>query len=106
MTPDPDWLAMIARVHAGERAKDVAREFSVDGRVLSMRALHADPEFAERRRERNRERMKALNADPEFNPLAALSAAERADYDTLKKAGHSRAEALRSVGRDDLIAPP
>jgi hypothetical protein len=82
-----------------------------------MKALHADPEFAERNRERmkalhadpefaerNRERMKALNADTKFNPLAALTAAQRADYDVLvKKGSFRRTEALRSVGRGDLI---
>ena len=95
---DVDWPALIARVHAGERARDVAREHGIDGRVLRMRALHADPEFAER----SRERMRALNADPEFNQLASLSDAERAVYDILKRNGYSRAEALTSIGRGDL----
>ena len=63
---ETDWPALIARVHAGERAKDVAREAGVDGRRLRMKALNADPEFAAANRERGRERMKALNADPEF----------------------------------------
>lgn len=54
--------------------------------------------------ERRRERMKALNADPEFNPLAALSQIERADYDILrKKGGLSRAAALKAIGREDLM---
>ncbi|MFQ8433505.1 hypothetical protein [Amaricoccus sp. W119] len=61
-----DWPALIARVRAGERAKDVAREAGVDGRRLRMKALNADPEFAAANRERSRERMKALHADPEF----------------------------------------
>ena len=125
---DVDWPALIARVHAGERARDVAREHGIDGRVLRMRALNADPEFAERHRERMRERMRALNADPEFaerhrerhrermrermralhadpefNPLASLSDAERADYDILKRNGYSRAEALGTIGRADLV---
>ena len=64
-----------------------------------MKALHADPEFAER----HRERMKALNADPEFNPLAALTSAERADYDALKAARYRRHEALAAIGRADLV---
>ena len=34
---DADWPALIARVHAGERARDVAREFGLDGRVLQTR---------------------------------------------------------------------
>ena len=118
--PDPDWPALIARVHAGERAKDVAREAGVDGRRLRMKALNADPEFAvanrERGRERmkarnadpefaaaHRERMKALNADPEFNPLVLLTEAERADYDTLKQAGYTRDDAFSAIGRLDLV---
>ena len=117
---ETDWPALIARVHAGERAKDVAREAGVDGRRLRMKALHADPEFAaanrERmkalnadpefaaaHRERNRERMKALNADPEFNPLVLLTEAERADYDTLKQAGYTRDDAFSAIGRLDLV---
>ena len=43
-------------------------------------------------------------ADPANNPLAALTAAERADYDVLKrKGGISRAEALAAIGRADLV---
>ena len=117
---ETDWPALIARVHAGERAKDVAREAGVDGRRLRMKALHADPEFAAANRERNRERMKALNADPEFaaahrermkalnadpefNPLVLLTEAERADYDTLKQAGYTRDDAFSVIGRLDLV---
>ena len=119
MTHSPDWAALIARVHAGERAKDVAREHGLSGRVLWMKALHADPSFAAAHRERSRERMKALNADPSFaaasrermkalhaepgfNPLVALSEQERADYDVLKKNGYTRAEAFRAIGRAEL----
>jgi len=84
-----------------------------------MRGLHADPEFAKARDARSAEHMRRLNADPKFakanaermrrrqanpkfNPLAALSEAERVDYDTLKKAGYTRAEALETIGRGDL----
>ncbi len=87
-----------------------------------MRKLHADPEFAaahaeraaERMRKRNAdpefaaahaERMRKLHADPEYNPLAMLSAQERADYDALKRNGYSRADAFRAIGRADLIRP-
>ena len=79
------------------------------GRTVSAGSIYAkrhgvsfqrDTEFAER----NRERMKALNADPEFNPLSALTREERADYDLLvKKGGMKRDEALKSIGRADLI---
>ena len=45
------------------------------------------------------ERMRKRHADPEFNPLAALTGAERADYDVLRKAGYTRAEAFEAMGR-------
>lgn len=48
--------------------------------------------------------MKALHADPEFNPLAALTVQERADYDTLRRrGGYTRAEALQAIGWGDLL---
>ena len=53
----------------------------------------------------NAERMRKLNADPDHNPLAMLSAQERADYDALKRNGYSRADAFRAIGRADLIRP-
>ena len=69
-----------------------------------MKAINADPEFAERHRERSCERMKAMRADPARNPLVLLTAAERADYDMLrKKGGSTRNDALRAIGRADLI---
>ena len=83
-----------------------------------MRKRHADPEFAaanaERMRKRNAdpefaaahaERMRKRHADPEYNPLAMLSAQERADYDALKRNGYSRDDAFRAIGRADLIRP-
>lgn len=66
-----------------------------------LRRLHADPEFAER----HRERIRRLHADPARNPLVLLSAAERADYNVCKRSGMTRAEALRAIGREDLLAP-
>ena len=75
----------------------------------------ADPVLAEANRERLRAMsqdhrssvsaaMVAWHASPENNPLAALSARERADYDALKhKARMSRSEALTAIGRGDLI---
>lgn len=45
------------------------------------------------------ERMKRLHADPAFNPLAALSPAQRADYDILVKVGgYSRDRAFVALG--------
>ena len=70
-----------------------------------MRKLNADPEFAAANAERAAERMRKLNADPEHNPLVLLTAAERADYDTLKRNGYSREAAFLAIGRADLIRP-
>ena len=66
-----------------------------------MRKRNADPEFAAA----NAERMRKRHADPEYNPLAMLSAQERADYDALKRNGYSRDDAFRAIGRADLIRP-
>lgn len=66
---------------------------------VQFRNATKDPEF----KKANSERMKRLNADPEFNPLAALTREKRADYDTLKRAGYTRPEALRAIGRADLL---
>lgn len=59
-----------------------------------MRERHKDPEFVKANAERMRERHK----DPEYNQLAALTPSQRADYDTLKKAGYTRDEAFRAIG--------
>lgn len=42
-------------------------------------------------------------ADPAVNPLAALTTAERAEYDVLKRKKCTRNEALTAIGRADLI---
>lgn len=46
---------------------------------------------------------RARYADPAFNPLAALTTAERAEYDVLKRKKCTRNEALAAIGRTDLI---
>jgi hypothetical protein len=56
------------------------------------------------RRKASAGRLRKLNGDSAFNPLAALSASERADYTTFKKAGYKRTEALAAIGRADLLA--
>ena len=49
-------------------------------------------------------RVSAWWADSANNPLAALSTAERRDYDTLKRHScYTRAEVLTAIGRSDLI---
>lgn len=54
-------------------------------------------------KERHRAAMKETMNRPDVNPLVLLTPTERADYDLLKRAGHSRNDALRSIGRGDLI---
>ena len=90
------------RMRARARARHADPEFAAAHAERSrarMRARHADPEFAAA----HAERLRARNADPEFNPLAALTERERADYDTFKRAGYERNEAFAMIGRDDLI---
>lgn len=48
-------------------------------------------------------RAKRRFADPAFNPLAALTPAERAVYNVLKRKECTRDEALAAIGRADLI---
>lgn len=92
---DPDF-----RERTSEAARAKWRNSELAARQSErIRRLHADPEFAAK----NAERMRRLHADPAFNPLVALTESERADYDVLKKAGYTRAEALRAIGRADLI---
>lgn len=70
----------------------------VDARSECMRRLDADPAFAKARDDS----LRKLNADPAFaakvSPLAHLTPEQRADYDVLKKAGYSRAEAFKAIG--------
>ena len=86
-----------------------------DKRAERMRRLHADPEFAAA----NAERMRRLHADPEFaaanaermrrlnadgsihSHIAGMTPDQRADYDTLRRNGYRKAEALAALG----IAP-
>lgn len=41
--------------------------------------------------------IRKLNQHPDFNPLAALTPEQRADYDALRKFGYSRDESLAMV---------
>ena len=68
-----------------------------------MKALCADPKFMAIRCARHSALMTVRHADPRHNPLVLLSVSERADYDLLKRARLTRAEALSAVGRADLI---
>ena len=73
-----------------------------DKRAERMRRLHADPEFAAAHAERAAERMRRLNADGRVHPhIALMTPEQRADYDTLRRNGYRKAEALAALG----IAP-
>lgn len=69
----------------------------------TFRDVAGSPEFAEARDEQ----MRKMRADPAIDRrpkyLRALTDAERADYDEIKKVGCTKNEALRAIGRDDLI---
>ncbi len=102
---DAGWSIRHAAREWGTSPRAVARAIRREGVAWpsqreATRRLHADPEFAAR----HAERMRRLNADPARNPLAALTPEERADYDVLRrKGGLTRDEALRAIGRGDLI---
>lgn len=71
----------------------------------ARKAAWADPEV----RAKMSAASKAALADPEVRAkmhphLAALTPQERADYDTLKKAGYRKAEALALVTRNRRAA--
>jgi len=85
-----------------------AKRLGLTFRPVPMKEAMNRPEVKERRRAAmNRpevkERHRAAMNRPEVNPLVLLTPTERADYDLLKRAGHSRNDALRSIGRGDLI---
>ena len=68
-----------------------------------MKVLCADPEFMAIRSARHSALMTVRHADSTHNPLVLLSKAERREYDVMKHYRYSRAEALASIGRADLI---
>jgi hypothetical protein len=75
--------------YAGLRLR---RDYSANAE--RARTLHANPEFAAAHSERMRQR----HANPKYNPLAAMTPEQRADYTTLQRAGFTRAEAFESMG--------
>lgn len=88
-----------ARWRAGLQALHARPEFAAQNSAR-MRARCADPAFQARRREA----LKAWRTDPDRNPLAALTAQERADYDLLVKRGRiPRNDAFRAINRLDLV---
>ena len=74
-----------------------------------MRRRHADPEFAAAHAERSAERMRRRHADGRVHPhIALMTPEQRADYDTLRRNGYRKAEALAALGlvaRRDALPP-
>lgn len=70
-----------------------------------IRARNADPEFAAKRNAATTRRLKASHAAGKLIPkhLRALTPEERAEYDAARKLGCLKDEALRSIGRPDLV---
>lgn len=101
-----------ARQVSVSAANMAAKRLGLTFRPVPMKEAMNRPEAKERLRaamnspevkERLRAAMKAAMNRPDVNPLVLLTPTERADYDLLKRAGHSRNDALRSIGRGDLI---
>ncbi|APX88671.1 hypothetical protein BV394_02095 [Brevirhabdus pacifica] len=111
------WAAREATKRHGVKFRDARKdpEFAA-ANAERMKRRYADPEFAAANAERLRKMshdpqiaaarakaMRRLHRDPAFNPLAALTAEERADYDLMKRNKLTRNEALTAIGRKDLI---
>jgi hypothetical protein len=93
-----------AGMSLSEAARHLGKPVS-SGWAYARRHGFAFVQNQEKNRERHRERMRRLHADPARNPLVLLTPAEREDYDVCMRAGRTRAEALRAIGREDLLAP-
>lgn len=88
----PATVSRHAKRHGGLPDKSAERS------AERMRRLNADPEFAAA----NAERMRRLNADGRIHShIASMTPEQRADYDTLRRNGYRKAEALAALG----IAP-
>ena len=106
---DPEFAA----AHA-ERAAERMRRLNADPEFAAanaerMRRRHADPEFAAAHAERSAERMRRRHADGRVHPhIALMTPEQRADYDTLRRNGYRKAEALAALGlvaRRDALPP-
>lgn len=81
-----------------DRSADAARaykdpEFKA-AHLARVQQFNSQPDF---RKKRSIE-MAARQKDPAFNPLAALTPEQREDYDRLKQAKFTRAEAFKAMG--------
>lgn len=107
------WVAYRAAKRHGLKFRDARKD---PANAERMRRRWSDPAFVEANAEHLRgirsdpkriaahaKAMRRRWADPAFNPLAALTAEERADYDLMKRNKFTRNEALTAIGRKDLI---
>lgn len=78
---------------------DAARAIGVSESCVRQWASRNGVKFPDGRKMASAsERMWAMQADPSFNPLRKLTPEQRADFDALRKAKLSRAEALQAIG--------
>ena len=105
LNADPEFAAANAE---RMRRRHADPEFAA-ANAERMRRLHADPEFAAAHAERSAERMRRRHADGRVHPhIALMTPEQRADYDTLRRNGYRKAEALAALGlvaRRDALPP-
>lgn len=94
MTSPLTWEACAA---AGMSAAEAARAMGFSKPAATQYARRNGLKFRDGRFKNGGAR------NPAANPLAKLTPAERADYDLIKRKKFTRAEALRLVGRHDLV---
>lgn len=82
---------------AGMGTLETARHLGVNAGIVSKAAKRLGISFVDKRATVASEHMRKLHADQKLNPLARLTPEQRADYDVLKKAGYSRAEAFKAI---------
>lgn len=96
---DPEFAAANAERMSERMKRRYADPAFAAVNAEQLRGLHRDP----KRIAAHAKAMRRKWADPAYNPLAALSPEERADYDLMKRNKFTRNEALTAIGRKDLI---
>ena len=102
----PDRIALARDVDMG--GADLARIVGVSRATVSSHAKRHGG-LPDKRAERSAERMRRLHADGRVHPhIALMTPEQRADYDTLRRNGYRKAEALAALGlvaRRDALPP-
>ena len=95
----PDRIALARDVEMG--GAELARIVGVSPATVSSHAKRHGG-LPDKRAERSAERMRRRHADGRVHPhIAPMTPEQRADYDTLRRNGYRKAEALAALG----IAP-